>query len=71
MSEINTELDLACIIANPYNILNYHSSTQNSVVQRFINKNIEPACRTLIYKLHLERYKLLDDDNKRHRKSYL
>ncbi|CAG2198574.1 unnamed protein product [Mytilus edulis] len=65
------DVDFIHVIINPYHLVNYCGTSLTSELCAFINIHIEPACRTLIYKLHLHRYKLLNLDQKRSRKNNL
>ncbi|CAG2206523.1 unnamed protein product [Mytilus edulis] len=62
------DVDFIHVIINPYHLVNYCGTSLTSELCAFINTHIEPACRTLIYKLHLHRYKLLNLGQKRSRK---
>lgn len=57
---INIELDILNLIANPFYIVKHSENRTIKVVQQFIDENIEPACRALVYKLHYGRYKYLE-----------
>ena len=52
---INIDIDIARVIANPYQLLQHANNLQYSDACKFINSNIEPACRALIYALHMRR----------------
>ena len=65
-------LDLTLLIANPYHLAQYvFNSRMHSDLCTYIACNIEPACRTLIYKLHVKRYILLDGCHRTVRKNNL
>ena len=53
---IKTVLDLLCVIANPYHLLEHCNFSQCRELCYFINSHIESACRALIYRLHTKRY---------------
>jgi len=59
LDSIIINIDIARVIANPYQLLQHANNLQYSDACKFINSNIEPACRALIYALHMRRYERL------------
>ena len=52
-------INLMQLIIDPYQILSQQHSTKYLSISRDINKLVEPQCRKLVYLLHTERYRLL------------
>lgn len=65
---LDYNIDLLSFIQNPYHVLKNTENIKQRKIINFINNEIEPACRTLIYKLHTKRYMLLDGERKGNRK---
>ncbi|CAC5419306.1 unnamed protein product [Mytilus coruscus] len=68
---ISLDINLIHVIINPYHLVKFCACTQTSDLCSFISLHVEPACRTLIYNLHMQRYKLLNTGQKNLRKSNL
>ena len=56
---INIDISIARVIANPYQLLQHANNLQYNDACKSIISNIEPACRALIYALHMRRYERL------------
>ena len=68
---IGHDIEIINLIVNPYHLI-YSSNTTNKIcvdAREYIDSYVEPACRTLLYKLHSRRYELLSQLQKGHRKS--
>ncbi|CAG2248572.1 unnamed protein product [Mytilus edulis] len=66
---ISLDINLIHVIINPYYLVKFCACTQTSDLCSFISLHVEPACRALIYNLHMQRYKLLNTVQKNLRKS--
>lgn len=56
---VNDNLDIARIVANPYQLLDFACKRHFENIDELIGTSIEPACRALLYTLHMKRYETL------------
>ena len=56
---VNDNLDIARIVANPYQLLDFACKRHFEHIDELISTSIEPACRALLYTLHMKRYETL------------